>query len=177
MVVFGLAVAALAIAAPASTSAAQNPQPVGIEPLGSTEWPAVAAQLAKNIARDAFAHDYDGVWNYLLPAYQKAVPQSRWERCQHAHPTAPPSVTITKVQVASAEELAFDLPLVGRQNVQEIQLVVQYKSAGLKGNRYAVLYTYWLKQGKIWRAVWPSEEFRAYAGGGCYVAPQGSTLY
>jgi hypothetical protein len=40
-----------------------------------------------------------------------------------------------------------------------------------------VLYTFWLKQGGKWEAVWPSEEYEAYKGGKCYVTPQGPPLY
>ncbi len=161
----------------ASAGAAKRPQPVGIEPIGSTEWPAVPAQLAKNIARDSFAHNYKGVWKYLLPAYQGAVSQSRWDSCQRSHPAAPPSVRITRVAVGSAQEIPIDLSLVGRKNVQEIELLVQYKGSGAAQAQYAVVYTFWLKQGNIWRAVWTSDEYESYKGGSCYVAPQGSTIY
>ncbi len=172
----GLSAAGLWVAV-ASSEAAKRPQAVGIEPVGSTEWPAVPAQLAKNIARDSFAHDYKGVWKYLLPAYQSAVSQSQWEGCQRSHPAAPPSVRITKVAVGSAQEIPIDLSLVGRRNVQEIELLVQYKSSGAAQAQYAVVYTFWLQQGKIWQAVWPGEEYQAYKAGSCYVAPQGSTIY
>jgi hypothetical protein len=174
VVAFGLTGAALSVAVPAM---AKSPQPVGIEPVGSTEWPAVAAQLAKNIAHDAFAHDYARVWKYLLPAYQKAVSQSRWSSCQHAHPIAPASVKIAKVLVGSATDLPIDLSLVGHQSVQEIELIVGYTSPPESALRYAVVYTYWLRQGAIWRAVWPSDEYRAYKTGTCYVALQGGALY
>jgi hypothetical protein len=40
-----------------------------------------------------------------------------------------------------------------------------------------VLLTFWLKDGKNWTAVWPSEEYSAYKSGGCYTTPQGSPLY
>ncbi len=148
-----------------TAAAARSAQPVGIEPVGSTEWPAVAAQLAKNIARDSFAHDYAGVWKYLLPAYQSAVSQSRWDSCQRSHPAAPPSVKITKVAVGSAQEVALDLSLVGRKNVQEIELLVEYKSPGVTQPKYAVVYTFWLKQANIWRAVWLGDEYKAYKSG------------
>jgi hypothetical protein len=174
LVVVGLAVGACALAAAAI---AKGPPPVGVEPLGSSEWPAVAAQLAKNIANDVFAHDYARVWKYLLPAYQKAVSQSRWSSCQRAHPVAPSSIKITKVLVANATDLPIDLALVGPQNVQEIELIVGYKTAPETALRYAVVYAYWLKQGAVWRAVWPSVEYRAYKAGTCYVAPQGGALY
>lgn len=174
LVVFGLAAAALAVAAPVQ---AKSPAPVGVEPIGSTEWPAVAAQLAKNLANDALAHNYARVWKYLLPAYQKAVSQSRWSSCQRAHPLAPSSIKITKVLVANATDLPIDLALVGPQNVQEIELIIGYKTPPAAALRYAVVYAYWLKQGAVWRAVWPSEEYRAYKAGTCYVAPQGGALY
>ncbi len=170
-------VAAVALAAAASATAAKHPQPVGIEPVGSTEWPTVAAQLAKNIAGDAFSHDYARVWKYLLPAYQKAVSQSRWTDCQHTHPVVPPSIKIVKVLVASASEIPIGLSLVGRQNVQQIELIVEYRSSPGTSLRYAVVYTYWLRQGKAWSAVWPESEFHAYKTGTCYVAPEGSAIY
>lgn len=174
LVVFGLVAVGFGLAAPAM---AKNPPPVGVEPLGSTEWPAVAAQLAKNIANDALAHNYARVWKYLLPAYQKAVSQSRWSSCQRAHPLAPSSITITKVLVANATDLPIDLALVGPQNVQEIELIIGYKTSPATAQRYAVVYAYWLKQGTVWRAVWPNEEYRAYKAGTCYVASQGGALY
>jgi hypothetical protein len=173
----GMAAAGFSVAMAAGAGAAGNPPPRGIEPVGSSEWPAVAAQLAKNIARDSFTHDFGGVWEYLLPAYQSAVSQSHWNRCQRSHPAVPASVRITKVEVGSAQELAVDLSLVGRRNVQEIELIVQYEASGSKQAQYAVLYTFWLEQGKIWRAVWLSDEYEAYKSGRCYVSPQGSTIY
>jgi hypothetical protein len=177
LLLLGLAAAGLSVAVVAGAGAAKSPQPVGIEPIGSTEWPKVAAQLAKNIARDSFAHNYGAVWKYLLPAYQSAVSQSHWNRCQLSHPAAPPSVKVTEVKVGSAQALPVALPLAGRQDVQEIELLVQYKSSGARQPQYAVVYTFWLKQGKAWRAVWLSDEFEAYKSGSCYVAPQGSTIY
>jgi hypothetical protein len=161
----------------AAAANAKSPPPVGIEPVGSNEWPAVAAQLSKNIAREAFAHDYQAVWRYLLPAYQSAVSQAHWRGCQRSHPAAPPSVKITKIEVGNAQEVAVDLALVGRENIQEIELLVQYKDSGSEQARYAVVYTFWLKQGTVWRAVWLSDEFASYKAGSCYVAPQGSTIY
>jgi hypothetical protein len=149
----------------------------GIEAVGSPGWPAVAAQLAKNIAKDSFAHNYARVWNYLHPSYQKAVAQARWQTCQRAHPAAPPGITITRVAVAQASELPIDLGLLGRQSVQEIQVFVQYKTPALAGPQVAVLETFWLKDGKNWTAVWPQEEYAAYKAGRCYTTPQGSPLY
>jgi hypothetical protein len=149
----------------------------GAEAAHTSAWPAVAAQLAKNIARASFAHDYDRVWAYLDPAYRQAVPQAHWHRCQSAHPAAPPNVTITKVSVASATELPVRLSLLGRRNVQEIQLLVQFKPHAGAVPQAAVLYTFWLKQGDTWRAVWLSDEFAAYRAGKCYLTPQGAPLY
>jgi hypothetical protein len=153
-------------------------QPIGVEPIGSSAWPAVAAQLAKNIANDTFAHRYARIWKYLLPAYQNAVSRSRWTSCQRAHPVAPASIRITRVLVANATELPVDLPLIGNRNVQQIELIVGYTDPPSTTLRYAVVYAYWLKQGSVWRAVWPSEEFHAYKAGSCYVAPPGgAALY
>ena len=174
-------VGAIALAA-AATAGAANPKTRpqagnGIEGVGTAAWPAVAAQLAKNIAKDSFAHDFARVWTYLHPAYQKAVSQSRWQACQRAHPAAPRNITITRVAVAQASELPVKLSLLGAQKVQEIQLYVQYRAAGLAGPQAAVLYTFWLKQGKRWSAVWLSDEYAAYKAGRCYLTPQGSPLY
>jgi hypothetical protein len=149
----------------------------GIEAVGSSAWPAVAAQLAENIARDSFAHDYARVWGYLHPAYRSAVSQSRWQACQRSHPAAPPNIKITRVAVAQASQLPIDLSLLGRQNVQEIQLYVQYRNPNLAGPQVAVLYTFWLKRGKTWEAVWLSDEFDALKAGKCYLPPNGSPLY
>ena len=149
----------------------------GVEPLGSTEWPSVAAQLAKNIAKASFAHQYDQVWGYLHPSYQHAVSHSQWNRCQGSHPTAPRSVTIKKVSVANATELPVDLSLIGRRNVQEIELDVQFTTPGIRGLQLASLYTFWLKQANTWRAVWLTDEYRAYKAGRCYLTPQGPPLY
>ena len=149
----------------------------GIEAAGSAAWPAVAAQLAKNIAKDSFAHDYARVWGYLHPTYQKAVAQSHWQACQKSHPAAPRNITITRVAVAQANELPVDLSLLGHQNVQEIQVYVQYKTPALAGSQVAVLYTFWLKQGGKWQAVWLGDEYQAYKSGSCYLTPQGPPLY
>ena len=50
--------------------------------------------------------------------------------------------------VAQASELPVDLSLLGRQNVQEIQVYVQYKTPALTGQQVAILYTFWLKHGR-----------------------------
>jgi hypothetical protein len=149
----------------------------GIEAVGSASWPAVAAQLAKNIAKDSFARDYPRVWAYLHPAFQHAVSESHWRACQRSHPAAPANIKITKVAVAQASQLPVDLGPLGHQNVQEIQLYVQYTTSGLAGPQIAILYSFWLKNGKNWTAVWLKDEYAAYKAGSCYVTPQGSPLY
>jgi hypothetical protein len=174
LLVLGLIASAAAL--PVSTAA--RPQAGnGIEPVASGAWPAVAAQLAKNIARASFAHDYGRVWSYLHPSYRQAVSQAQWNRCQGAHPAAPRNVTITSVAVASAAQLPVRLSLLGRQMVQEIQLSVRFKTPAIPALQIAVLYTFWLKQGTTWRAVWLSDEFQAYKAGKCYLTPQGPPLY
>jgi hypothetical protein len=151
--------------------------PVGSEPIGSKAWPSVAAQLAKNIANASFAHEYDRVWGYVHPTYQKAVSASQWRKCQNSHPAAPRGVTITNVKVSKATELALGLSLLGRQNVQQIELVIEFKTPAVSGPQLAILYTFWLKQGNKWTAVWLSDEFQSYKAGKCYVTPQGPPLY
>ncbi len=169
-----VACAASAVAVAGSTHPKGRPQAGnGIEAVGTSAWPAVAAQLAKNIARDSFAHDYPRVWEYLHPAYQHAVSQSRWQACQRSHPVAPRSIKITRVAVAQANELPVDLSILGRREVQEIQLYIQYTTPALAGPQVAVLYTFWLKSGKGWTAVWLGDEYAAYKAGKCYVTAQG----
>ena len=174
---FVLSLAAAGVWASALTGSASARRPIGLEAPSSASWPKVAAQLAKNIAHDSFTHDYTRVWKYLHPTYQQAISQSHWNRCQGSHPAAPRGVTITKISVASATELPLALALLGHQNVQEIQLLVQFKLAAVAGPQYAVQYTFWLKQGTTWTAVWPSDEYQAYKSGSCYVTPQGPPLY
>jgi len=172
--------AAVVSGAALAGSAGAKPRPQtgnGIEPVGSAGWPAVAAQLAENIARDSFAHNYARVWKYLHPAYQKSISQSRWQACQRSHPAAPGSIEITRVAVAQANELPVDLSILGRRDVQEIQLYVQYKSKSVAGPQAAVLSTFWLKQGKTWAAVWLSDEYAAYKAGRCFVTQGSSPLY
>ena len=79
--------------------------------------------------------------------------------------------------VASATELPIQLSLLGRQNVLEIQLLVHFKGPGAAPPQLAVLYTFWLKQGSTWTAVWLSDEYGAYKAGKCYLTPQGPPLY
>jgi hypothetical protein len=172
------ACAALAAVAVVAGQAKTRPQTGnGIEGPGTAGWPAVAAQLAKNIARDSFAHDYDRVWTYLHPTYRRVVSQERWQTCQRAHPVVPRGIKITRVAVAQANELPVELSLLGRQEVQQIQLYVQYTTPGVRDPQAAVLSTFWLKQGKTWTAVWLSDEYRAYKAGRCYVAGGASPLY
>jgi hypothetical protein len=123
------------------------------------------------------AHEYSKVWGYLDPAYRKAVSHSHWNRCQGSNPAAPKNVTVMKVAVASATELAVALPLLGNRNVQQIELRVQFKTPAVAGSQYAILYSFWLKQGKTWTAVWLSDEYKAYKAGTCYLTPQGPPLY
>jgi hypothetical protein len=160
-----------------SSAHATSPAPKGVQPVHSAAWPSVAAQLAKNIAKASFAHEYGRVWAYLHPTYRQAVSQSHWHRCQGSHPAAPRNVTITKVAVAAATELPVHLSLLGRRNVQEIELLVTFKTPTVARPQLAVLYTFWLKQGKTWTAVWLSDEYDAYKAGNCYLTPQGPPLY
>ncbi len=177
LLVLGLVASAVSAAALSGSAEAKSPRPFGVEPFGSAEWPSVAAQLAKNIARDSFAHDYNRVWGYLHPTYQQAVSQSRWNKCQGSHPAVPHNVVVTKVSVANATELAVNLPLLGRRNVQDIELVVRFTTPAAAGPQLALLYTFWLKEGTTWRAVWLSDEYVAYKAGQCYLTPQGPPLY
>jgi len=177
--VLGLVASGIAAAALGGSAGAKSRPPAakGIEPVHSAVWPSVAAQLAKNIARASFAHEYDRVWRYLHPAYRQAVSRSHWHRCQGSHPAAPRNVTITKVAVARATELPVHLSLLGRRNVQEIELLVRFETPAVTGPQFTVLYTFWLKQGKTWTAVWLSDEYEAYKAGKCYLTPQGPALY
>jgi len=169
-----LACAASAVVCAGSAHAKDRPQTGnGIEGPGTASWPTVAAQLAKNIARDSFAHDYARVWKYLHPAYQEAISQSHWLGCQRTHPTVPRGITITRVAVAQASQVPVELSILGRQNIQEIQLYVQYRTAALSGPQVAILYTFWLKHGSRWNAVWLGDEYAAYKNGKCYVTAQG----
>jgi hypothetical protein len=174
LVVFGASAAVLSGSAGAKS---RPPTGKGIEPISSAAWPRVAAQLATNIARASFAHEYDRVWGYLHPTYRQAVSQSHWHGCQSSHPAAPRNVTITKVAVASATELPVRLSLLGRRNVQQIELLVQFKTPAATRPQSALLYTFWLKQGRTWTAVWLSDEYEAYKAGKCYLTPQGPPLY
>jgi hypothetical protein len=179
LLVLGLVASGVSAVALGGSAGANSRPPVanGIEPIHSAEWPSVAAQLAKNIATASFAHKYDRVWGYLHPTYRQAVSQSHWRRCQGSHPAAPRNVAITKVAVASATELPVDLSLLGRRNVQEIEVLVRYKTPAVAGSQLAILYTFWLKQGTRWTAVWLSDEYEAYKAGTCYLTPQGPPLY
>jgi len=169
--------ASAAVIGPGAGAKTRPTAGTGAEPMHTAVWPAVAAQLAKNIARDSFAHDYSSVWRYLHPTYRSAVSQSRWQRCQQSHPAAPRSVTVTKVSVASATELPVRLSLLGKQNVQEIQVLVRFKTSAASTEQAAILYTFWLKNGKRWTAVWLGDEYAAYKSGKCYLTPQGPPLY
>jgi hypothetical protein len=177
LLVLGLVASGVSAAVPSGSAGAMSRPPKGIEPIGTAAWPKVAAQLAKNIARASFGHEYDRVWGYLHPTYRQAVSESHWHRCQGSNPAVPRNVTITKVAVARATELAVDLSLLGRRNVQEIELLVQFKTPAAAGPQLALLYTFWLKQGRTWTAVWLNDELEAYKGGKCYVTPQGPPLY
>src|SRR3954449_89854 len=150
LLVLGLVILAVSSTAMSASADANLRPPLGSEPIGSKAWPSVAAQLAKNIANASFAHEYDHVWGYLHPAFQKAVSQAQWRRCQSSHPAAPRGVKITKVKVSKATELALGLPLLGHQNVQQIELVVQFTTPAASGPQLAILYTFWLKQGNKW---------------------------
>jgi hypothetical protein len=84
---------------------------------------------------------------------------------------------VTKVSVANATELAVNLSLLGRRNVQEIELQVRFTTPAAAGPQLALLYTFWLKEGTTWKAVWLSDEYAAYKAGKCYLTPQGPPLY
>jgi hypothetical protein len=177
LLVLGLVASAVSAAVLSASAGTNTRPPFGVEPLGSAEWPSVAAQLAKNIAKDSFAHNYAKVWGYLHPTYQHAISQSSWNKCQRSHPSVPSNDVITKVSVANATELAVNLSLLGRRNLQEIQLVVRFNTPAAAGPQLALLYTFWLKEGTTWRAVWLSDEYQAYKAGTCYLTPQGPPLY
>jgi hypothetical protein len=176
-----LVLAFVVLAAAGSASAARPkgtvtvPNSSGGEPVVAL--PPVAAQLAKNIAKASFARKYPAVWTYLHPSYQEAVSQAHWQRCQGAHPAAPRSVKVTRVDIATFSQLPTSLPLLGKQKIEEIQLQVQFRSPAASGSQYAVEYTFWLKQGNTWHAVWLPDEYSAYKTGKCYITPQGPPLY
>ena len=172
-----VAVGVLAAGPGGSVAATSPPRANGVEPPHSAVWPSVAAQLAKNIAKASFAHDYNEVWAYMHPTYRKAVSQSYWRRCQGSHPAAPRGVTVTNVAVSRATELPIRLSLLGRHNVQQIELLIRFKTPAASGPQLAVLDTFWLKDGKTWTAVWLSDEYASYKAGKCYVTPQGPPLY
>jgi hypothetical protein len=174
-VVLGIAAVVLTAPAAAKGPGAQT-TPQGIGGYLAQPLPTVAAQLAKNVAKASFAHKYNAVWSYLHPSYQKAISQSHWQNCQGSHPAAPPSVKVTRVAVATFNKLPTSLPLLGKQSVEEIQLQIQFQRPG-QSTQYALAYTFWLKQGKKWEAVWLPEEYQAYKSGKCYVTPQGPPLY
>ncbi len=71
----------------------------------------------------------------------------------------------------------MNLSLIGRRNVQEIELQVRFTTPAFAGQQLALLYTFWLKEGTTWRAVWLSDEYQAYKAGKCYLTPQGPPLY
>ncbi len=179
LLLLGLVAAAVSTAALSGSASAKTRPPTGngVEPIHSAAWPAVAAQLAKNIAKASFARQYDRVWGYLHPTYRQAVSQSHWQRCQGSHPAAARNVAITNVSVAKATQLPVDLSLLGRRNVQQIELLIRFKTPAAAVPQLAILYTFWLKQGSAWRAVWLSDEYDAYKAGKCYLTPQGAPLY
>ncbi|MBV8079959.1 MAG: hypothetical protein JO186_06225 [Actinobacteria bacterium] len=172
-----VSLAAACLAASAFGGGAPTPTTRPIGGYLANPWPVQAAANAKAVAKASFARNYSTVWSYLHPTYQKAVSQSHWQNCQGAHPAAPKSVTITKVSIADATKLPTKLPLLGTQNIQEIQIQVQFKNPAAQGTQYAVEYTFWLKQGNKWQAVWLPDEFTAYKTGHCYITPQGPPLY
>ena len=177
-----LVLAVVLAAAAGSASAAKKPTVTVTVPNASggqpvVALPPVAAQLARSVAKASFAHQYKAVWTYLHPSYQKAVSQSHWQNCQGAHPAAPHTVTVTRVDIANYTKLPTKLPLLGNQSVDEIQLQIQFKTPAASGLQYAVEYTFWLKQGSKWTAVWLPDEYSAYKTGKCYITPQGPPLY
>ena len=169
--------AAAAVAVPAAAKPPLKSTGNGIEVPGTATWPAAAVRLAKDVAHASFAHDYARVWGYLHPKYQQAVSEPAWTRCQRAHPSAPPSVKITQVAIAQASNFPVALPLLGRQNLQEIQLLVRFSTSAAQGVQSAILYTFWLREGHDWHAVWLADEYQAYKSGKCYATPQGPPLY
>ena len=79
--------------------------------------------------------------------------------------------------LARRRSCALGLSLLGHQNVQQIELVVQFTTPAVSGPQLAILYTFWLKQGNKWTAVWLSDEYQSYKAGKCYLTPQGPPLY
>src|SRR5262249_13327314 len=109
--------------------------------------------------------------------YRQAVSQSRWHRCQGAHPAAPRNVTITNVAGAQAAEIPVRLSLLGRRDGEEIELLVRFKTPALAGPPAPGPDTFWLQQGRAVGGVWLSDEYASYKAGKCYVTPQGPPLY
>jgi hypothetical protein len=162
----GLAAAAFGSGTAKSPGAQTTPQ--GIGGYLAVPYPKQAALMAKAVAKASFSRKYDTVWSYLHPSYQKAISESHWKNCQGSHPAAPPGVTIQRVAVASANKLPTKLPLLGTKSIQEIQLQVQFARSG-QGSQYALVYTFWLQEGKTWHAVWLPEEYSALKSGKCYL--------
>ncbi len=175
---FGAALTALMFAG-AATSKSPGPQPTPNSNGGYlvSPWPPAASELAKNVAKASFARTYSVLWSYLHPSYQKGISELRWQNCKRAHPTAPPSVTIRKISIASSAAVPIRLPLLGQQTVQEVQLQIQFTTGTASGTQYALEYAFLIKQKGKWLAVWPAAEYSAYKDGKCYVTPQGPDLF
>jgi hypothetical protein len=177
-ILFGTAMTALVLVVSAGAKG-PGPQttPSGIGGYLVSPWPPAASQLAKELAKASFARKYETLWGYLHPADQKAVSQSHWQHCQGAHPAAPPSVSIRKVSIANSAPVPVTLPLLGHKTVREVQLQIQFTTPAASGTQYALEYTFLLKQGSKWLAVWLADEYAALKAGRCYQTPQGPGLY
>jgi hypothetical protein len=130
-------------------------------------WPAIPNDYSKAVAKAAFAHNYGAIWAYLAPSYQKAVSESRWQKCQKQNPVAPPGVKIKSVKVANSQPVPIALPLLGHASVRTVTLQILFTRAG-SGDQIALQYAYWIKNSKgQWVAVWLPSVYAQYKSGGC----------
>jgi hypothetical protein len=121
---------------------------------------------SKILAKAAFTHDYDTVWNYLSPEYRAAVSHSKWLSCQKQNPVAPAGVTVKRISVSTAGNIPISLPQFGPQKVLQVQMQVLFTRQG--ADSAALVSAYWFHTVKNkWFAVWLPAVYSKYKSGGC----------
>jgi hypothetical protein len=120
------------------------------------------------LTRAVFAHEYDTVWSYLHPTYQKVVSRTRWQRCERQRVAHASGIVVESVKLAQVRRVPSRLPLLGPVTIEAVNVQVLYRVRGQRTLSVAVENAYWVKYGGRWRTVWPLPVYNAYRAGGCF---------
>jgi hypothetical protein len=120
------------------------------------------------LTKAVFAGDFDTVWSYLHPAYQKVVSRSRWGRCERQRLANASGIVVESVKLARVRRVPSHLPLLGAVVIEDVAVQILYRERGRTSLGVSIESAYWVKYKGHWRTVWLPSVYSAYKAGGCF---------